>query len=363
MDPYAIDGHKLMYHPRRVAQWLEAGDDWERARRVYPVYVEVSPVGACNHRCLFCAVDYIGYRARRLPTALMAERLQEMGRLGVRSVMFAGEGEPLLHKGIVELVRACAQEGVDVAFTTNATVLPEGFAEEALPHVAWLKASVNAGTPETYARIHRAPERDFHRALGHLRTLVEARAGGGCTVGVQALLLPENAHEMERLAALCRDELGVDYLVVKPYSQHPFSRTRRYAGLDYAEYLALEERLLGYVTEGFRVIFRRRTMRKYGEARRGYVRCHATPFFWAYVMADGSVWGCSAYLLDERFRYGNLLERSFREIWEGEARRRSFEHVRRELDVSGCRRNCRMDEVNRYLADLAEERVPHVNFI
>ena len=28
-DKYAIDSHKLAFHPQRVAQWIEAGDDLE----------------------------------------------------------------------------------------------------------------------------------------------------------------------------------------------------------------------------------------------------------------------------------------------------------------------------------------------
>lgn len=365
-DPYAIDSHKLIFHPQRVAQWLDAKDTWEQAKNVYPLYVEISPVGACNHRCTFCAVDYIGYQARRLSLAMLQQRLPEMGRLGVKSVMFAGEGEPLLHKNISDLVVLCAQSHIDVAFTTNATVLPDDFIDRALPHVAWLKASVNAGSAETYAAVHRAPAADFHKALNNLRKLVKARAacGSKTTLGAQSLVLPENRHELVQLARLCRDEVGLDYLVLKPYSQHLASETRRYENIDYRDDLALEEELAKENTAHFHVMFRGHAMRKQLEPEHArYQKCGATPFFWAYLMADGSLYGCSAYLLDARFNYGNLNEQPFQDIWQGEQRRRNFAYVKSELDIKACRKNCRMDEVNRYLYTLSSNNVPHVNFI
>lgn len=365
-DRYAIDGHKLMYHPRRVTQWLDAADDWERAKAVYPLYVEMSPVGACNHRCTFCAVDYIGYKSIRMDTRMLERRIPEMAALGVKSIMFAGEGEPLLHTDITEIVLFCRDAGIDVSFTTNATVMRDEFIARALPHIAWIKVSLNAGTPATYAKIHRTKASDFDRVVGNLKRAVahKRRLGLTCTIGAQMLLLPENADEIETLACLCRDEIGLDYLVVKPYSQHLFSLTRDYEGMDYGAQLGLEQRLASLSTDRFNMVFRGHAMRKYrAEDGRGYQRCSATPFFWAYVMADGSVYGCSAYLLDERFAYGNLNTHSFQDIWQGDLRRRNFEYVRHDLDISECRRNCRMDEVNRYLADLGEQRVPHVNFI
>ncbi len=365
-DKYAIDSHKLIYHPRRVAQMIEAGDEWEKAKRVYPIYVEIAPVGACNHRCTFCAVDYIGYKSRMLDPQLLATRLAEMGVLGVKSIMYAGEGEPLLHKKINEIVEATKAAGIDVSFTTNATVLNEEFVERSVPLTSWIKVSINAGTAATYAKVHQTKERDFGRVVENLKRAVDAKRKHGhrCTLGAQAILLPENAHEMEGLARLCRDEIGLDYLVVKPYSQHLFSETHVYEDIDYSAYLSLAEKLRPLGTSEFQVVFRENTMKKYTQ-RDGerYSRCYATPFFWAYVMADGAVSGCSAYLMEKKFMYGNLMERSFQSIWEGPEREASFHFIRHELDIKDCRRNCRMDEVNRYLWNLMEDKVEHVNFI
>ncbi|MBF0610348.1 MAG: radical SAM protein [Magnetococcales bacterium] len=365
-DNYLIDSHKLIYHPQRVAQLLAAGDDWSKVQEIYPIYVEISPTGICNHRCTFCAMDYVGYPSNRLDVDILASRLQEMGQLGVKSIMYGGEGEPLLHKNIQQIIQQTVAAGLDCAITTNATPLTDAFLHQSLQHISWLKASINGGTPEGYARIHQCKPGDFQRVLDNLRQAVTLRnqQGWSCVLGAQLLLLPDNFQEVEQLALRCRDEVGLDYLVVKPYSQHLFSITRQFEKVDYREDVVwqLGEKLQKLNTPAFNVIFRSHTMEKYTTGDR-YQRCYATPMLWAYVMADGRVFGCSAFLLDQRFLYGNLNQSTFQEIWQGEARHQGWLHVRHHLDISECRRNCRMDEINRYLWRLLDAPVRHVNFI
>lgn len=154
-----------------------------------------------------------------------------------------------------------------MAFTTNATVLNDSFIEQSLPRTSWIKVSLNAGVASTYANIHQAHERDFDRVIGNLKRVIKSRKDRGlnCKIGVQSLLLPENATEMETLALICRDEIGLDYLVVKPYSQHLFSETHLYENVDYSGYLTMADSLAKLNTDKFHVVFRENTMKKYME--------------------------------------------------------------------------------------------------
>ncbi len=365
-NTYSIDSHKLIYHPARVAQLLEVGDNWEKAKTVYPIYIEISPIGACNHRCTFCAVDYIGYKSVSLDYEILKGRLKEMGSLGIKSIMYAGEGEPLLHKKINEIVLATHQAGIDISFTTNATAMDQKFIESSLPLTKWIKVSLNAGSGATYAKIHQTKEKDFENVINNLKKASKFKRENGikCTLGVQTLLLPENKHEIIDLVKLCRDETLLDYLVIKPYSQHFSSKTRIYENIDYSDYLDLEKGLQPFNTESFQVIFRKNTMKKHiKDDKHRYTKCNSTPHIWAYIMADGSVYGCSAFLLDDRFHFGNLNDWTFKKIWQGEKRKNNFHFVNNKLDIKDCRKNCRMDEANRYLFALQEDLVPHVNFI
>ena len=80
-------------------------------------------------------------------------------------------------------------------------------------------------------------------------------------------------------------------------------------------------------------------------------------------MADGRVFSCSAYLLDDKFDVGNIHENSFQDIWEGDKRKKNFEFVKHGLDISQCRLNCRMDEANRYIDAIDNQTIEHINFI
>ncbi len=355
MDEFRIDSHKLLYHVPRV-------NDWLAGKNIYPVYMEISPMGTCNHRCTFCALDFMEYEVRYLDASILKEMLSEMGELGLKSVMYAGEGEPLLHKRIAEITEHTKKSGIDVAFTTNAVLLSKAMSEKILPYTEWIKVSINAGSRESYSKIHRAKPEDFDKVIKNMTDAVKVREENGysCALGMQMVLLPDNANTVLDLAKTAKD-IGIDYLVIKPYSHQDLSKTEDYKDIRYEKYLTLADQLKKFNDKNFNTVFRINTMKKWDDGDRSYNRCLALPF-WSYIDSGGGVWGCSAYLGDDRFLYGNINESSFKKIWESEKRERSLKWIEKELDTRDCRVNCRMDEVNRYLWDL-KKPPPHHNFI
>jgi radical SAM protein with 4Fe4S-binding SPASM domain len=163
---------------------------------------------------------------------------------------------------------------------------------------------------------------------------------------------------MRNLATLARD-VGVDYLVLKPYSQSTFSLVQRQ--IDYTQMRELESLPDEFNTDKFQVIYRANAVDQESRPMQ-YEKCNATPFMWAYTMANGDLFTCSAHLLDKRFCIGNINTHTFRELWEGEGRRENWRMMKQEFDIKDCRLNCRMNQTNIHL-DRVLNGVPHGNFL
>jgi radical SAM protein with 4Fe4S-binding SPASM domain len=335
-----------MYHPERVAAWLQG-------EPIYPIYVEISPTSACNHRCIFCGLDFVGYKKQHLSWKMLSKTFRSMESCGVKSVMFAGEGEPLLHIDLGKMMASAFYHNLDCALTTNGVLLTETFVPPLLKYNKWIKVSVNAGSKETYKKIHRTKEDDFRIVFKNMEYAAKFRQSEGldCTLGMQAILLKNNSHEMGILAEQARD-IGMDYLVIKPYSHHLSSNHKSFGVTlpfwdDYAEYLS------SFNTDNFHVIFRRNAFDG-TDGERSYDECLALPF-WAYISSEGDVWNCSAKMgNDDSFKLGNIYEDSFSAIWK--------QAVPTFKNIDKCRINCRMDACNRYLWELKHPK-EHVNFI
>ncbi len=353
LDDLRMDSHKLIFHPQRLSAWLEG-------QYIYPLTVEISPSGACNHRCIFCGLDYLGYQPRWLDKELIMAGLEQMQTQGVKAIVMAGEGEPLLNPAAPVIINHARQIGLDVGMSSNGVLLTRAVAQECLASLSWIRFSVNASNEDMYKKVHRGRDGDFSRVLHNLAEAVaiKQRQQLPVTIGVQLVLLPENHENLLEFATQLKN-MGVDYFSIKPFSQHPQSHSRVDEDFNYTSYLNLEEELVKLNSPGFEVIFRAASMRKLDKCR-SYERCLGIPF-WAYIDSNATVWPCLAYLGQPEFALGNLKEQSFADIWTGERGRGILKKMSR-MDISNCRELCRLDAINEYLHQLVHPGA-HVNFV
>ena len=357
-----IDSHKLIYHPERVASW-------RKGEKILPINMEVCLAGACNHRCIFCCGDYLDYKPDFLPYDVFMENLREVslnhGEDGVKSILFAGTGEPLLHPRFIEVINGTKECGVDVALSTNGVLFIPEKADATMASISWIRFSVSGGTEETYKKIHRGRDGDLQRVFDNIRYAAELKRKNALktVLNVQIVMIPENVNEVLLLAKRVKG-LGADNFIVKSYgiqrrlmdSGQPGPNAEIYTDSD-----ALQAELTALNDEKFRTIYR--TQRIKNEfSKRKYHECYASPFH-AFIAADGGVYPCCEFPGMNAYCFGNVTEISLKDIFMDRAgRRQSVLGKLKEENLAHCKTACKLDVMNQYLDELVHPR-EHVNFI
>ena len=339
VDPWKLNGCKLMWHPRLLAEWFEG-------KNPYPVYVEISPSGRCNQRCIFCSFDYMGYKGGFISTRDLENCLCELSDGGTKSIMFAGEGEPFLHPDLPELIQFAKSWKLDIAITTNGTKIPRDL--DFLKALSWIRFSINAGSPSTYGHIHGCSPLLCREVWNNLYSMVQykKRNDSKCTIGVQTVLLEENKDEIQQIAVMAK-EAGADYYSVKPFTAHPLrvNKSPDYSQITISKLISDDK---------FKVIIRETAIKNLGR-KREYSECYGLDFF-CYIDHNGEVWPCSNFLGVEGMSHGNI-KNGFDNLWNNRGQ------VKRQIKLSDCREICRLDEINKYLWQLKENRPEHLNFV
>ena len=149
--------------------------------------LRVSLTDRCNLRCNYCmpaeGLDWLPTEQTLTDDEVV--RLITIGvqRLGIREVRFTG-GEPLLRRGLVDIVARTHALGVETSLTTNAlglTRTAQALADAGLDRI---NASIDSVRPETFATITR---RD--RLADVVSGLEAARAAGLGPIKLNAVLL------------------------------------------------------------------------------------------------------------------------------------------------------------------------------
>jgi MoaA/NifB/PqqE/SkfB family radical SAM enzyme len=225
-----LDSHKLSYHYERVQAW-------ENGERVAPVCVDMALTRACGAMCSFCyAMVQEPQERATIKTKQALELLDDFAEVGIKGVSLISDGESTLSKAYVPFIQHASKIGIDVGNATNGWEWEPEKIDQVLPHLTWVRFTVAAGRPESYAKImfkNSEHTSVFDRAMKNIKYAVDLKKKLNLkvTLGIQMVLTPEFGDEIIPFAKLAVD-LGVDYGLIKHCSDDEFGTL----GIDYSKY-------------------------------------------------------------------------------------------------------------------------------
>src|SRR5664279_3408105 len=179
--------------------------------------LRVSITDRCNYKCVYCRTGNEGAQYAELPIADYLRLIRVFVSLGIEKVRLTG-GEPLMRKGLLEMVRELAKlrtsfapdgsvldEGrpLDIALTTNGHLLADLAQPLKDAGLTRVTVSMDAVDSETFARITRVPN-SFEQVLAGVRA---ARRAGLDPVKINCVLLRGfNEEQIPGFARFAREE-------------------------------------------------------------------------------------------------------------------------------------------------------------
>lgn len=292
-----------------------------------PFAVTVDATERCNLKCVGCRQHSPILNTGELPNATardlepgMFKRLcTALKTMKTRTLVFSGDGEPLFHPRLFEMVSIAKSSGFRIVLITNGTLFDEANARSLLDSPPdLLRVSLWASSPEEYEKNYPGTNRDyFHAVVDGLRRIASIKRERGSDlprVVLHQVINSSNYRNIDRFIGLAL-ETGCDGVSFSPL--HSISGGVSQFGLSGEEENLLKACLL-------RAKKRLRssslshnideTIARYhiGEAVRRKVPCY-TAWLHPRVKVDGTVQPCNPC----NWKMGNLNDSSIREIWNG----------------------------------------------
>jgi len=187
--------------------------------RSTPRSLGIDLYGVCNVKppCVYCDWDFSKeLEGGNVDAPFTRDTLRAWGELfdNASNLVNCSIGEPFMMKELDELLDAFGEQGKTLEMATNGQILTDRNVEKLLGRRIHLYVSLDAATPETYAKLRNDK---FDRILANLRRLIAAKGGRDRMPMVHMVFMPMrvNLHELEAFVELCAG-LGVDRMVLRP---------------------------------------------------------------------------------------------------------------------------------------------------
>ena len=227
-----------------------------------PPVLGIDMYGVCNVKppCVYCEWDWNKeLEGDNVDAPFDDETLAAYGEFFDNSYQLVNcsIGEPFMMKNFDGLLETFGRQGKVLELTTNGQILTDRNIERLVGRSIDLYISLDAGTPETYAKLRNDR---FEDILDNLRRLNKAKGGRAGLPRVRLVFMPMrvNQHELEDFVKICA-ELDVERMVLRPlnYSDSvALSWDRAGYTFDYQQELLPFDRLVELSAEAERLAAR-----------------------------------------------------------------------------------------------------------
>jgi radical SAM protein with 4Fe4S-binding SPASM domain len=281
-----------------------------------PLIVWFEITRSCNLPCRHCYVSAGPPRKNELTTPEIFRCLEELRQAGVFALVLVG-GEPMLHPDFIPILQRAHELGFVISIATNGTYITPELIDQ-LPRTDCIVSVSVDGT-----QFHR--ELRVHSSFDQVKTKLLLLKRNGIPAAIMATQTDQNLAELEEVFAFARDNAFF-------FGTTPFSPIGR--GRAHPEYVPGED-----VAEGAARLYIRdkahdvAMMSTVGLCVAKFLdECHRVAkstrrefcgVAMAYILSDGTVFPCSICASADKYRAGNLRNRSFGAIWDD-----SFKDIR-----------------------------------
>ena len=258
-------------------------------------------------------------------------------------VQYTGGGESSLHKAHETIYRKTLEIGLHAALVSNGDSWGPNLATDILPRFDWVRVSIDAGTPETYARTRGISPLRWDKVWGHVRSLAESikKSDSKTTLGIGFVVAPDSWMEIPECCRLAK-QAGAEYVrlsaIFSPEDEKPYLPI--YNGI-VGLIEATKQKYNGdgfYVADNFGSRVEDLKLGNPDYKTCGYMR------YTTYIGADHNNYVCCVYSYNNRGLMSSIKDRSFAEWWRSDERKAFME----KFDARGCER-CQFNERNRQL--------------
>lgn len=286
-----------------------------------PVGAGIDLTNACNLKCVWCNSE--SFRSgNTLPTSHVKNIIDMLSSWGVKSVCYAGGGEPSLHPDFDKILEYTWRKGLDVGVSTNGTALREKDISAIINYCRFCGVSVDAGTKKTWEAVKGS---DLFPELVETCSLLAHKARNtDLDLTFKMLISPENQYEIFPAAELAKC-IGFKNFFMRPVAFENIPGQEKDLSFDTAaihEQIALCQDL---ESESFQVFlnFGRVTSDLHKVHR--FTKCRASPLF-AMFCADGYCYLCIDYRSLPAWRLCEHLE--IRKFWNSPEHHRLIDSIR-----------------------------------